>query len=116
MRKWLLRLVTLFIVSAFGFFVYVSCCFELFPNETTLLRTIIIASNESLNIYHSPSNAVSQPTIFVMHNDGQREEFLEVFEPYEYLDSNFVTNDTLNLLLSNRMGRRDTFKLPIHIR
>ena len=116
MRKWLLGLVTLFIVSALGFFVYISCCFELFPNDTTLLRTIIISSDESLKVYHSPSNAVSQPTIFVMHNNDQREEFLEVFESYENLDSSFVFNDTLSLFLSNRLGRRDTFKLPIHRR
>lgn len=63
MRKLLLVILGLITISIFGFLIYMSCCFELFSNNTTLLKTFNISSNESLNIYHSPSNAVSQPIL-----------------------------------------------------
>lgn len=112
--KWFFRVLSLLVFCVVAFLVYMACCFQLFETEISLLEEIDLNPLETIKIYHSPSNAVSQPSIIIMKELIDEEKLLKVFERFENLDTAYIEESILHLELSNRLGMKDTFQVIIN--
>lgn len=102
------------LLAVLALILYIHLSFRVFGVKTELIQTFEYSDNTTINIYESSSSATTQPAIIVYKVFNEKEELLGYFEPYESLDSSFVVNHTLSLFLSNKLGRRDTFRLPMY--
>ena len=107
----------LFLVACF--FIYMITTFSIFDNENYVkLKTIDIPDkNYSLILYFTPSDASIQDAITVMRIENGKENLLETFPRYDYLE-NYKLNGNSELILmlkDTSIGNKfaDTIRLKL---
>jgi hypothetical protein len=113
-RKLFLILLTVtLIVIIYG--LYKIATFELFDEEPIFLKSINVPNKDyRLKIYHFPSNAVTQPSIYVTKAEGKTEEFLIAYDRFDSLINHYLFVDSIYFVMGySTVGSIDTLPLKI---
>jgi hypothetical protein len=96
-----LKFIGVLVIIGLAYVVYKMSTFSLLGDvDSIVLEEINMPEGYSLKIYFSPSNATIQDAIVVMKVMNGKEELVDKFDRYDYLESyRFIRNDSLELVI-----------------